>query len=605
MRSHLMTLFLCALPLPSLAADMRFDVVTFNATPEYSVDHMNQTLFNDLNFPTLDGHTIAMGGDSHRPDLTAAGNTLGSYYDTLTTLYTNQSTKSGSAAADSLEAYVNKATTTGPAPNWIVLNEISSSLWQNSTSTGDTYRQWLVDCVTKLHDTYNLNVILYAPFPNPGAHSDTWKALAPECYIGVENYLSGSEIKAADFSLSWVQSQYASSIASYANLGVPASRLILGEDYAQTTAATPYGRSGVSLADWEAAIRLRAQAIYNLPFAGAIGYAWGKNNMQVSDADILYAEDVYRSCMISPTEKPQWIVSTGGSWSTRNNWLAYSNIPNNPGDIATFDKTFSAPATITLDGTHNIGALNFNSPYSITLSPGTGGALILNNNASTPTITVSQGSHKISATLAFASPASLAISPGASLDLTTNTLTLSSAADSLTALRQYLYNHQLISSTTDSAHTLGYRLNPNNSITLQPTLIGDANLDQKITPDDYTLLDKSFAKQTTDAHWIDGDFNYDGIINSQDYLLLDTAYLTAHGSAMSSFFTQREAQFGDAYVNQLLTALPEPSPLIACFLAALLLHPRPPPKHSNGPQYDKSGILYAIITALIPPRFLI
>src|SRR2546423_12157084 len=65
-------------------------------------------------------------------------------------------------------------TTLGPRPNWIVLNEISTSLWQNDSS----YRVWVHDVVHALKNTYGYNVILYSPFSNPGNNSSDWQAAA-------------------------------------------------------------------------------------------------------------------------------------------------------------------------------------------------------------------------------------------------------------------------------------------------------------------------------------------------------------------------------------------------------------------------------------------
>jgi hypothetical protein len=107
------------------------------------------------------------------------------------------------------------------------------------------------------------------------------------------------------------------------------------------------------------------------------------------------------------------------------------------------------------------------------------------------------------------------------------------------------------------------------------TLPGDANLDGKINADDYTLLDRSFAQNLPNPHWTNGDFNYDGVIDQQDYLLIDRSFYQAQGFS-PGFLSERESQFGPAYVTQLLTSIPEPSLLAACGLA--LLFPRIPKK---------------------------
>ena len=40
-----------------------------------------------------------------------------------------------------------------------------------------------------------------------------------------------------------------------------------------------WGRSGVSYAGWDNAIKVRADAAKEVGFAGFIGYAWGKNGV--------------------------------------------------------------------------------------------------------------------------------------------------------------------------------------------------------------------------------------------------------------------------------------------------------------------------------------
>jgi hypothetical protein len=71
--------------------------------------------------------------------------------------------------------------------------------------------------------------------------------------------------------------------------------LWLGEDFAQTVSGTPYGRGGVSHANWDAALLARGQGARNVGFAGFITYAWGKNAMQVSEAEMIHFEDTFIS----------------------------------------------------------------------------------------------------------------------------------------------------------------------------------------------------------------------------------------------------------------------------------------------------------------------
>jgi hypothetical protein len=268
--------------------DQRFDVVTFCCP--CSVDsHICQTQFDHLNFPTTNGHYIAMGTDAHRLELAINGNPLAIYYNTFNDGYP---TNSGAQQAALIDQYaVSGFTSTGPKPDWIVLNEISSGLWQSDA----TYRAWAGAVVHALKNTYGYNVILYAPFANPGANASDWQAIAADAYIGIENYLSGSAVKANGFSISWCQSQYQSSIASYTGLGVSRAKLMLGEEFPQTTTGTQYGRSGVSSNDWDTVIVVRTQAAQNVGFAGFLSYAWSGNAMLVPDDELIHYEDTYRT----------------------------------------------------------------------------------------------------------------------------------------------------------------------------------------------------------------------------------------------------------------------------------------------------------------------
>jgi hypothetical protein len=230
-----------------------------------------------------------MGTDNHRSEIVAKGNSLAVYYNNLTVGIFSDT---GFGRADAIQSYVTtNFTANGQQPTWIVLNEISGSLWPGDAN----YRQWLKDCVWKLHVVYGHEVVLFSPFQNPGANGDSWQYLAQHCYIAAEQYLDGAEVNSHGNSVSWTQAQYQTTKTAYMNLGVPASRIWLGEDFAQTLAGTTWGRGGVSFANWDAALAARGQGARNVGFAGFISYAWGKNAMGVSDAEMIHFEDTYLS----------------------------------------------------------------------------------------------------------------------------------------------------------------------------------------------------------------------------------------------------------------------------------------------------------------------
>jgi hypothetical protein len=268
-------------------ADRRFDVCTFNCTPDGSDPHMCQDGFDALNFTTTNGHFICMGTDAHRTEVNNAGNFLGAYYNSLTSLY---GTYDSTAAADQIENYiVTNFTNTGVETTWVAINEISYSLWPSSAD----YRLWVRQVMARLHQTYSHSVILWAPFQNPVNNATDWVPLSGNAYIGIEKYISGATVNANGNSVSWCQSQYQSSLNSYLNLGIARAQLYLSEDYEQTVSGVAYGRGGCSYAGWDNAIKARASAIHNILPAGYISFAWEHNDMHVSDADMVHFETTY------------------------------------------------------------------------------------------------------------------------------------------------------------------------------------------------------------------------------------------------------------------------------------------------------------------------
>src|ERR1051325_8212767 len=153
----------CAGVLPVAAVpDQKFDVFTFG-------DSLSQAQFDHLNFPTTNGHYIAMGGDTHRYELATNGNALAIYYNTFNDGY---STNSGAQQAAMIHQTVtNNFVSNGPRPDWLILNEISAGTCPASAA----YRAWVRDVVHSLKTNYGYSVILYAPFANPGANAADWQ----------------------------------------------------------------------------------------------------------------------------------------------------------------------------------------------------------------------------------------------------------------------------------------------------------------------------------------------------------------------------------------------------------------------------------------------
>ena len=150
--------------------------------------------------------------------------------------------------------------------------------------------------------------------------------------------------------LAWAESQYQVSKDRYGALGVDQSRLFLGEDFSNNGSGNTFGRGGLSSsADWDTAIQIRQDAIYNVGFAGYLAYAWGGNPLGITEAEQLEHEYYYRSRLVLPTQKPQWLsdsaINVNGttiplSWNQPLNWLG--GVPNASGAEANFWRTLTA-----------------------------------------------------------------------------------------------------------------------------------------------------------------------------------------------------------------------------------------------------------------------
>jgi hypothetical protein len=292
------TLFIAGAGILRAAPDLRFDVAWF-CCPCYPTNHLCEPQFDHLNIPSPNGHFMVMTTDEHRSTINSNGNVIAMLYNTFDDGAWTNAGYTGAMEAAAIDQWANaNFTNTGPKPDWLIVNEISSGTWPGNQS----YRTYVTDTMHALVHTYGYKVIIFAPFSNPGANSADWQTLQADAYIGVENYLSGLEIKNQNFSVSWCQSQYQSSITSYGNVGVPKSRLMLGEHFGQTISYS-WGREGVSSNDWINAITVRSQAAANIGFPGYLTYAWYSDLMQVPDEELLADEDAYATISL-PTSNP-------------------------------------------------------------------------------------------------------------------------------------------------------------------------------------------------------------------------------------------------------------------------------------------------------------
>ena len=423
---------------PCLAALLHTDTFSFNRTG--TTQHFGDAQFAVLNYPSINGIYMDMGSDGSRSLIAAAGNDLMQQYNNFLVDYTTQ--PNASAEADAIYNYsIVHSTTNGPRPNWVFLNEIGAdysnpqtatgSNWYNTGSAGTTYRQWVIDVITRLHDVYNFNVLVASPGRTAlevqqrgyNAYGSDWQKVASKATIYIETFVSGPDVMNSGTNytsrLNWVKSYYQSEMNAYSvYAGVDPSRLGAGENYTNNATYDYYGRAGLaSASDWDYVIMLREDALRTLNPASVDAYAWGGNAMLISEAEQVQHELYYRTRLVLPGQQPQWLPDNAYtigdaampvplSWNQPLNWLGDgvvnglpNSVPNSPGAVANFFRTNTAARTITLDGNKTIGTLTFNSLNSYTISAGSGGSILLNNSGNTAIVTVSQGSHSVAVPL--------------------------------------------------------------------------------------------------------------------------------------------------------------------------------------------------------------
>lgn len=124
----------------------------------------------------------------------------------------------------------------------------------------------------------------------------------------------------------------------------------------------------------------------------------------------------------------------------------------------------------------------------------------------------------------------------------------------------------------DSHHVTGLGWSDlEGQVLVKYTYYGDANLDGRVDADDYALLDRGFGRQVVGAGWVDGDFNYDGAVTSADYLMIDTAFGRQVGTLSPAMLADRQARFGEAYVESLMAGVPEPGVVGVVVVAGVML----------------------------------
>jgi autotransporter-associated beta strand protein len=596
------------------AYDPIFDYTSFEST-------FGQAQFNVLNYPSINGHYMMTSTDNHRPEMVANGNKLAEFYNNFLADYNKNPRPTAVQEADIINAYtLRNSNRNGPRPDWLILNEISSSLWQQSPGAPslNAHRQWVIDCVTRLHDIYGYNVITYSPYQQLGttANGPSWQALAAKSYIAIEAYLSGPEVMGGgtDYAsrVAYAQGRYQAAKNSYMAAGVHPSRLFVSEHFANNRThldngtAVTWGRAGMpSASDWDQVIMIRQDAMFNVGFEGFLAYNWGGNGMGVTQAEQIQHEYYYRSRRVLRSQQPQWLsdtaINVNGtviplSWNQPLNWLG--GVPNAAGAVANFWRTNTASRTITLDGDKTVGTLTFTSPQSYTISPGTGGSLsFLQSQSDGPAMLISnQGNHALSVPVQLESDLSAAVNAGAFtissvvsgqggiIKSGAGTLALTGAisytGDTIVEEGALRIHQPSLADTADVYLSTGAFLNLN--FTSGPDVIDSLFIDGASQPAGIWGANGSGAPFTTPRIVgagrlqvttfipppLAGDFNTDGVVDAADYVVwrngLDVTYTEADYDVWRANFGRTTAAGAS---NSAPAAVPEPFSLVLLMLA--------------------------------------
>lgn len=270
---------------PTATPTTRFDVTTFlgpagsecgAVTP--TDDRGHRKCFRQKEFNALDTsgkpHFMAVVTEMHRGDIWQAGNREAAYIDQMNVGWPTG--KGGAAAADASYAML-KTNFPHGVPDWILCNEISTSLWQANAE----YRKYVVAYAARLHDRWGKQVMVASPFAAPQSNSEDWQALAEVAIVAAEIQMKGSAVVADPAT---PRRMMQASLDAYAARGVPKGHVFVVDNFANTLPGAAFGRAGASRDGWEKAIVAKVQAANALNIAGYISYAWANNDGE-TDAD--------------------------------------------------------------------------------------------------------------------------------------------------------------------------------------------------------------------------------------------------------------------------------------------------------------------------------
>lgn len=320
-----------------------------------------------------------------------------------------------------------------------------------------------------------------------------------------------------------------------------------------------------------------------------------------------------------------WNVDASGDWSNAANWTGAA-VPNGVDHVANFGPIITAPRTVLVDASQWAGAINFASPISydiagsspLTLDTTTGPAfinvnggshtisapIILNDDTTIMTLPgtsltltgslkatgrnitklgpgvvqfenvraagldiiggIARVREKGTANSAAGTSVlkTLAISAGASLDLTDNSMAIDYAGPGPNAalsdqVRMWLMTGTVLTTaSTPAGATLGYADNAAlsapfttfggvsvdaGSLLIKYTYRGDCNLDGQVDISDLGILATNWQSASP---WTGGDSNYDGVVDITDLGMLATNWQAGVGNPLGPSIDDALSAFG-------------------------------------------------------------
>lgn len=151
----------------------------------------------------------------------------------------------------------------------------------------------------------------------------------------------------------------------------------------------------------------------------APGAPWEGTPYDSSTAGAGGASTLLTYTLTGAATSSSWTADANGTWTNAANWSA--GVPNGAGHVATFAGPISSPRTVTLDAPQTVGSLTFTSATAFTIASATN-ALTLDATMGPASITVSNGSHTVSAGLTLADDLAVSVAGGSTLN-STGTLT--------------------------------------------------------------------------------------------------------------------------------------------------------------------------------------